>query len=486
MKKKFFTNLTLLVGLNVLIKPFWVFGIDRTVQNVVGAAEYGLYFSLFSFSLLLNIILDLGITNFNNREIARHPHLLRPYFSNIIGIKLLLALFYGLFVFGAAFLLGYDQRQMHLLWILVLNQFLASFLLYLRSNISGLQKFATDSLLSVLDRVIMIILCSILLWTNIFHHQFKIEWFVYSQTVAYLIAVMVAFIIVSAKTRPFKISFEGAFILKILKKSYPFAFLMILMSVYYRIDSVMLERMLPGGNVEAGIYAQAFRILDALTMFAFLFATLLLPMYSRMIRKGIPVEDLTTFSFMILMVPVMIISISLIFYRNDFMELLYHRFTSESVKILAVLMIAHIFVSASYITGTLLTAGGYLKELNLIAGTGLILNVVLNIIFIPQFAAYGSAVASAVTQVLIVLLQIFLVYRLFNFKKQAGLALRFAGFSLLLIVMGFFSIKLPLPWIPKAGILIILAFITAYLAGLIKPRVLISLFKSDEEAFLND
>ncbi len=486
MKKKFFTNLTLLVGLNILIKPFWVFGIDRTVQNVVGAAEYGLYFSLFSFSVLLNILLDLGITNFNNREISRHPHLLRPYFSNIIGVKLLLALFYGLFVFGIAFLLGYDQRQLNLLWVLVLNQFLASFLLYLRSNISGLQKFATDSLLSVLDRVIMIILCSILLWTNIFNHQFKIEWFVYTQTLAYFIAVAVAFIIVSTKIRPFKLSFEGAFILKILKKSYPFALLMILMSVYYRIDSVMLERMLPGGNVEAGIYAQAFRILDAFTMFAFLFATLLLPMYSRMIRKGIPVEDLTAFSFMILMVPVMIISISLIFYRQEFMELLYHRFASESAKILAVLMIAHIFVSVSYITGTLLTAGGYLKELNLIAGTGLILNVILNVIFIPQFAAWGSAVASAVTQVLIVLLQVILVYRLFNFKKRTGLVLRFTGFSLLLIFLGYFSTKLPLTWLSKAGILIILAFVAAYLAGLIKPKVLISLFKSDEEAFLND
>jgi O-antigen/teichoic acid export membrane protein len=486
LKKKFFTNLTLLVGLNVLIKPFWVFGIDRTVQNVVGAAEYGFYFSLFSFSLLLNILLDLGITNFNNREIARHPHLLRPYFSNIIGIKFLLAIFYGFFVFGIALLLGYDQRQIHLLWVLVLNQFLASFLLYLRSNISGLQKFATDSLLSVLDRMIMILLCSILLWTDVFNHQFKIEWFVYTQTIAYFIALVVAFIIVSAKTRPFKMSFEVAFILKIMKKSYPFALLMVLMSVYYRIDSVMLERMLPGGNVEAGIYAQAFRILDAFTMFAFLFATLLLPMYSRMIRKGIPVEDLTVFSFMILMVPVMIISICLIFYRFEFMELLYHRFTFESARILAVLMIAHIFVSVSYITGTLLTAGGYLKELNLIAGTGLILNVVLNVIFIPQFAAYGSAVASAVTQVLIVLLQMILVYRLFSFKKKSGLILRFSGFSILLIVLGYFSTKLPLPWISKAGILIVLAFLTAYLAGLIKPGVLISLFKSDEEAFLND
>jgi len=46
MKRKFITNLALVIFLNLLVKPFWIFGIDRTVQNVVGAESYGLYFSL--------------------------------------------------------------------------------------------------------------------------------------------------------------------------------------------------------------------------------------------------------------------------------------------------------------------------------------------------------------------------------------------------------------------------------------------------------
>ena len=87
MKRKFVTNLALVLFLNLLVKPFWIFGIDRTVQNVVGADGYGFYFSLFSFSLLLNILLDLGITNFNNRSIARDPDKLPGYFSRIVGLK---------------------------------------------------------------------------------------------------------------------------------------------------------------------------------------------------------------------------------------------------------------------------------------------------------------------------------------------------------------------------------------------------------------
>ena len=83
MKKKFLSNLLLLVLLNILIKPFWFFGIEVAVQNRVGEEMYGLYFSLFNFAFILNILLDIGITNYNNRAVAREHDLLeREFVSN--------------------------------------------------------------------------------------------------------------------------------------------------------------------------------------------------------------------------------------------------------------------------------------------------------------------------------------------------------------------------------------------------------------------
>ncbi len=74
MKKHFITNLALLILLNLLIKPFWFFGIEVGVQNRVGEEMYGFYFSLFNFAFILNILLDLGINNFNNNwKIRRKP-----------------------------------------------------------------------------------------------------------------------------------------------------------------------------------------------------------------------------------------------------------------------------------------------------------------------------------------------------------------------------------------------------------------------------
>ena len=50
--------------------------------------------------------------------------------------------------------------------------------------------FKTDSVLSVLDRLLMILFCSILLWGHITATKFRIEWFVYSQTAAYGITAL--------------------------------------------------------------------------------------------------------------------------------------------------------------------------------------------------------------------------------------------------------------------------------------------------------
>ena len=90
MQKKFLKNLGLLLFLNLLIKPFWVLGIDRSVQNAVGSEDFGFYFSILNFSFLFIILLDFGITNFNNRNIAQNNQLLNKHFSGILILKFLL------------------------------------------------------------------------------------------------------------------------------------------------------------------------------------------------------------------------------------------------------------------------------------------------------------------------------------------------------------------------------------------------------------
>ena len=70
---KFYSSLGLLIMLNVIIKPVWIFAIDRQVQNTVGTAGYGSYFALLNFSIIFGFILDWGLTNFFNQQLAANP-----------------------------------------------------------------------------------------------------------------------------------------------------------------------------------------------------------------------------------------------------------------------------------------------------------------------------------------------------------------------------------------------------------------------------
>lgn len=481
MRRKFLTNLSLLIFLNLLIKPFWIFGIDRTVQNVVGAEEYGLYFSLFNFSLILNILLDLGITNYNNRNIAQHNQLLSKSLSNIVGLKFLLAIVYAVITIAVAVFIGYEWRQFQILFFLIFNQFIASFILYLRSNLSGLHFFKLDSIISVLDRALMILICGFLLWSNYISFDFKIEWFVYAQTAAYILTLFIASIIVYRKSEFLKINFDRAYFIAILKKSYPYAVLALLMMFYYRIDSVMLERMLPNGKEQAGIYAQGFRILDAVAMFAFLFAGLLLPMFSRMIQQKESINKLTQFSFLLLFVPTIGISMAGYFYRVELMDLLYHQHVQVSSNIFGVLMLCFIGISTTYIFGTLLTANGNLKEMNLIASVSVVLNIILNLFLIPKYWALGSAYASLVTQFFTALTQIIIVKRVFKFKVNARILALLLIFILSITFISKISVGINFLWIYKFVAILIITVLLAFILRLINLKLLFKLLVNGDE-----
>lgn len=391
MQRKFLTNLGLLLFLNLLIKPFWIFGIDRTVQNTVGVEEFGFYFVIFNFSFLFNILLDLGITNFNNRNIAQHNHLLNKHFSGILVLKLLLGVIYLLITFLVAVLImGYSSDQLYLLVLLGFNQFLISFILYLRSNISGLLLFKTDSLLSVLDRFLMIFFCGLLLWGGITSVPFRIEWFVYSQTAAYLATAAVALAIVIRKSKFRKLNWHWPFFLMIVKKSMPFALMVLLMTFYNRLDPVMLGGILGKsvGNEQAGIYAHGFRLLDAASMISFLFAVLLIPIFSRMVKQKEPVEQMLKLSYTLIITVAIIVAVISFFYSTEMMTLLYDADIGQSAPVFQLLILGFVAISTIHIFGTLLTANGNLKELNIIAAISLIINVVINLILIPRMLAY--------------------------------------------------------------------------------------------------
>lgn len=434
-QRDFVFNIAILIFLNLLVKPFWILGVEVAVQNRVGAAAYGLYFAIFNFTYLFNVVLDMGITNFNNRNIARHSQLLSKHLSGIIVLKLLLGLVYLMVTFGVAFLIGYDTLHFRLLFWMAINQFLNAFILYLRSNVSALLMFKTDSVLSVLDRLMMILICGVLLWTDVLHTPFKIEYFVYAQTAAYTVSATVALAVVLSKAHLTRLHWNRPFFLMILKKSFPFALLYLLMSFYNRIDSVMIERMLPGeiATTEAGIYASAFRLLDALVMIAYLFSVILLPLFSRMLKDGENIGGIVRSATSLLSFFAITSVTVLLCFRFPVLELLYDEHIAESAAVFSILIPCIIPISMTYIFGTLLTANGNMRLLNLTALVGIAVNLVVNLLLIPRFHACGAATASLTTQTVMALVQTIIAFRVTGIPLKEIPILRALLFTVILV-----------------------------------------------------
>jgi O-antigen/teichoic acid export membrane protein len=475
MRRTFLANLALVLVLNLLVKPFYILGIDAEVQERVGVEVYGGYAALLSLSFLLNILLDLGITNYNTRHIAQNEGALEQRLGGVLGIRLLLVLLYAIVTLIAGSTLGYGPAQLGMLGVLVFNQALAATILYLRSNLAGAQRYAQDSLLSVLDRILLIVMCSWLLWGRAEDVPFNIEWFVWAQTIAYAVAAFVALIMVVRLGASARLKWQPELMKRIMRESFPFALLVLLMTIYYRVDTLMLERMLPDGAAQAGTYAQGFRFFEALNMLGYLFAGLLLPMFSRMLKERADVAPLVGVGWRLMLSGCLAVAVGGAWWGSEIMGLRYADASDGAVLSFSLLMCCFTAVGTTYIFGTLLTARGDLRLLNWMAFGGMVLNVLLNLYLIPLQGAPGAAMASLITQGLTAAVQVFMVSRAFNMKPGAIVLLKGLAYLLLICALAWLLDRLTLDTVPMLFLYAICVGLLAFATGLVRLPQLRSL-----------
>ena len=468
MRRTFLANLALVLVLNLLVKPFYILGIDAEVQERVGVEVYGGYAALLSLSFLLNILLDLGITNYNTRHVAQNDGALQERLGGVLGIRLLLVVLYAVVTLVSGLILGFGAEQLAMLGVLIGNQALAATILYLRSNLAGAQRYAQDSLLSVLDRVLLIGMCAWLLWGRADHMPFRIEWFVWAQTIAYGVALLVALIMVVQLGASARVRWKPDLSKRILRESFPYALLILLMTIYYRVDTLMLERMRPDGAAQAGTYAQGFRFFEALNMLGYLFAGLLLPMFSRMLKERSDVAPLVGLGWRLMLAGCLAVAVGGLCWGGEIMGLRYAHASEGAVVSFSLLMCCFTAVGTTYIFGTLLTARGDLRLLNWMAFGGVVLNVLLNLYLIPRLGAPGAAMASLVTQCLTAAVQVVMVMRAFSMKPGTGPVLRGLLYLALVCVMAWLLDRSGLSVLPMLAFFAVGAGVLAFATGLVR------------------
>jgi O-antigen/teichoic acid export membrane protein len=453
------------MSVNLLIKPFWILGIDRGVQNAVGYEQYGIYSNLFAFSMLFITLLDLGINNYTSSNIAKDPLKLKQEFVALTGFKLGSSLVYLGLTLSLGMAMGYPANRLQLLWIFGLNQILSYFYTFFRSIVGGLQLFKIDAFLSVVDRLLMIFLCGLMLWFGVF--EMSITKFIWAQTIAYSCAVLISFSVIKPHLKGLYWIIDWLAFQKIVRQVLPYGLLSLLMTFYTRLDVVLIPQILPDGDIQNGIYASAYRLLEAANMMAALVAMLLLPIFSKMIAGKMDLKPLVQFSTGLLLLPSFTFCLIAYFYQDPIIHLLNYQSTSYAASIFGLIICCFFPLCSMYIFGTLLTANGNFKILNILAAIALIINIGLNLWLIPIYKAYGAALAALCTQGFIGLSNFIIGKKKLDISFDKQFVLNFLVAILIISTCMYFSNYLNLLWwqtgiflgITTLGLMIYLKFI---------------------------
>ncbi len=461
MKKAFYTNIGLLILINLLVKPLYLFGIDAQVQNQVGNSDYGTYFALFNFLFIFQWILDPGIQNYNSQALSNDRSTFEARLGYTLASKCLTAIGFVL-IAGLLSYLFFGHDSLIELSLLCTNMVILSFVVYLRTQFSAMGYYVTDSLLSALDKLLLILGLGYFLYFS--ETQMTIPLFLLVQSITLIITLSVVVFFFVRRLGRLRLAFDYSQIKVLMREAFPYAIVFILMSLYSRMDGVMLKSIIDDEAVSAGIYAAGFRVYDAMNMIGFLFGSLLLPMFANILSDRSRLSELYDSALRLILVIAATVSIVAYLYSADIMSQLYTGASSIHTDVFQWLAISYYLVATTYVFGALITASGRLKRLNWLFLIGVPINFVLNWLLIPDLHAEGAAIATCLTQGVILIGQIILVHSQFAFKVNLSLIIHYTLlFGLIFATSVIVDYSLDWHWILEIGIIGIIAL--GYILG---------------------
>ncbi|MEL6671484.1 MAG: oligosaccharide flippase family protein [Bacteroidota bacterium] len=460
--KNLFANISLIVLLNMLVKPVWVL-VEMEIQDQIGHGDWGLYSALFSLAFLLVALADIGINSFTAKTLASDPTRLKAYFPNLFSVKILAQFLYPVLMFGIGYLLGYRGEALYWLVLLSLTQAGLQFLQFFRSSFQAGQRFLLDGLFSIAERVILLVFVAYLFFTTL-----SVERFLYVHLMTISLVVVSAYVIFSSLYGWLRPRIDQKLLKRLVKESFPFLMMTILYSIHDKVDQVMLERM--AGDEENGYYVAGYRWLDAFNMYLWTILPIFFARFAFFLYQPKEQERLLHFGQIIAALPMLFVAGFVWFYG----EYLLFPFDQSSPEELATILtcLKTIFLAAGLngifaIYSTYLTSTGHVRPVNYIVSGSILLNVILNIFLIPRYGAVACAWSTVISYTAMDLA--YLLY--IHFKAPVSVAflnllgLAVAGLGMFLTFWGLYA--LATPWYVTSGLAGISLLAISRLWGLI-------------------
>lgn len=356
----------------------------------------GKYNFVTSFVLFWFLFVGFGTGGYLAREWAKKKFEFKEVehdFYIVFTLQLIVS-----FVIFIPFLLinYYINRDIYLPLIIgFISVFLALFIGLSDIYFQSTSQFKYPALRQILEKLIIVILGSVSLyfWP-------RIETVLIITLLAQIVSLFYYRLFSSLKIK-FKLTFDFIRMKELIKKGLPFLFIVIFISIYARIDMIMLKYMV--GYEAVGWYGAAYKFLEMALLFpTALFMPAIFPVLSNLynnLETTKQYEDFFYKAIRIFFSSGVMLTLFFIFYSPLLISILFHSSFGPSALALRILIITQLLTTFTIFFNNLLNIQNKEKTGLYIIIFSAGLNILLNLLLIPKFSLYGSAWATVIAEI---------------------------------------------------------------------------------------
>jgi len=442
------------------------------IARYLGKEGFGSYSLILAFLYIFDTLADLGLYNLMTREISRPEANEKKVASNIFTIRAVaLLIFLGLAVivvwfspYSPQIKIGMTIASLAFFFMSVAQVLMGIFQKYLRMDKPSLAELVGR--LSQLGLVILFMFLDLGFFAIL---------------IALIISNLLIFIlnfIFAQKYIKVGLAFDFSFWKKTIKATLPIAASIVLTLVYFKIDTIFLSlgfinRSSSNPIIDVGIYNIAYKILEGLIFFPAMFAGLIMPLLSKYAFSN-PEEFKKVFQkaldvLIIFLIPLVI---GLLAMPTPIVVLIGGKDFSASAVVLQILSFAIGLIFLGNLFGYSIIALNKQKAVAWIYFSGMIFNIITNLIFIPKYSCLGAASTTLATELLVTTLMFYLIYK--TIKYLPSFKIIFKVILASLIMAGFlYLFKNWNLFLLIAGSVIIYFFVLYLIKGIKKKELLL-------------
>ncbi len=384
------------------------------IARYLGVSDYGIVSFAISFTGLIVIFMDLGMSTYITREIAKNKNLLEKYVSNIFLFKLIISIIL-FFISGLIlFILGYSHLTILVSLIFAIEMIFLTMVNFFNGIFQAFEKLKYQATGHIINSSLLLIGILITMGFDLGIISIAI-----SYTFGYLVFFIYMFLEYIKKFGFVKFELDLNFIKTTLVNSIPFGLTNFFYTIYFTIDIVMLSYL--AGDYATGIYKSAYNIINVFTTFFVVYQTVIFPVMSKFFKHS-PQLIKTSYELSIkyLLLIIIPLSIWVFFYAKPLLNLIYsnqYELATLPVKIL-IWTVAFLFINgAASILLNSIDKERIVTKIYIIAA---FFNICLNFILIPLYSYDGAAIATVLSEILITVLTLYYISKT-NFKPDLNL-----------------------------------------------------------------